>query len=55
MDRLFEGVPGEIIVDDFLVHGKDQIEVDGGEECWILEKSAGQEERRWIEVEPARK
>jgi len=28
MDRLFEGVPVEIIVDDFLVHGKDQSEVD---------------------------
>ena len=28
MDRLFAGVPVEIIVDDFLVHGKDQSEVD---------------------------
>ena len=28
MDRLFEGVPVEIIVDDFLVHGKDKSEVD---------------------------
>ena len=28
MDRLFEGVPVEIIVHDFLVHGKDQSEVD---------------------------
>ena len=28
MDRLFEGVPVEIILDDFLVHGKDQSEVD---------------------------
>ena len=28
IDRLFEGVPVEIIVDDFLVHGKDQSEVD---------------------------
>ena len=28
LDRLFEGVPVEIIVDDFLVHGKDQSEVD---------------------------
>ena len=28
MDRLFEGVPVEIIVDDFLIHGKDQLEVD---------------------------
>ena len=28
MDRLFEGVPVEIIVYDFLVHGKDQREVD---------------------------
>jgi len=28
MDRLFKGVPVEIIVDDFLVHGRDQSEVD---------------------------
>ena len=28
MDKLFEGVPVEIIVDDFLIHGKDQLEVD---------------------------
>ena len=28
MDRLFEGVPFEIIVDDFRVHGKDKSEVD---------------------------
>ena len=28
MDRLFEGVPVKIIVDDFLVHGKDQSKVD---------------------------
>ena len=28
MDTLFEGVPVEIIVDDFLIHGKDQLEVD---------------------------
>jgi len=28
MNRLFEGVPIAIIVHDFLVHGKDQIEVD---------------------------
>ena len=28
MDRLFEGIPVEIIVDDFLIHGKDQSELD---------------------------
>ncbi len=28
MGRLFEGVPVEMIVDDFLLHGKDQLEVD---------------------------
>ena len=28
MNRLFEGVPVEIIVDQFLIHGKDQLEVD---------------------------
>ncbi|PFX31924.1 Retrovirus-related Pol polyprotein [Stylophora pistillata] len=28
MDKLFEGVPVEIIVDDFLIHGKDQIHTD---------------------------
>ena len=28
MDKLFEGVPVEIIVDGFLIHGKDQLEVD---------------------------
>ena len=28
MDKLFEGVPVEIIVDDFLIHGKYQLEVD---------------------------
>ena len=28
MDKLFKGVPIEIIVDDLLVHGKDQSEVD---------------------------
>ena len=28
MARLFEGVAVEIIVDDFLIHGKDQLEVD---------------------------
>lgn len=28
MDKLFEGVPVEIIVDDFLIHGKDQIDTD---------------------------
>ena len=28
MDKLFEGVPVEIMVDDFLVHGKDQIDTD---------------------------
>ena len=28
MDKLFEGVPVEIIVDDFLIHGKDQTDAD---------------------------
>ena len=28
LDKLFEGVPVEIIVDEFLIHGKDQLEVD---------------------------
>ena len=28
MDKLFKGVPVEIMVDDFLVHGKDQIDTD---------------------------
>jgi len=28
LDRLFEGVPVEIIVDQFLIRGKDQLEVD---------------------------
>ena len=28
MDRLFEGVPAEIIIDMILVHGKEQSEVD---------------------------
>ena len=28
MEKLFEGVPVEIIVDDFLIHGKDQVEID---------------------------
>ena len=43
MDRLFEWVPVEIIVDDFLVHGKDQSEVDD-------EKSVGEEQRGGLEV-----
>ena len=28
MDRLFEGVPVQIIVDDFLIHGEDQRDMD---------------------------
>ena len=28
MDKLFEGIPVEIIVDDFLIHGKDQTDPD---------------------------
>ena len=28
MDKFFEGVPVEIIVDDFLIHGKDQTDAD---------------------------
>ena len=28
MDKLFEGIPVEIIVDDFLIHGKDQTDAD---------------------------
>ena len=28
MDRLFEVVPVEIIVDDFLIHGKDPTDID---------------------------
>ena len=28
MDKLFEGVPAEIIVDDVLIHGKDQTDAD---------------------------
>ena len=28
MNRLLEGVPVEIIVNDFLVHGKDQTDID---------------------------
>ena len=28
IDRLFEGMPLEIIVDNFLIHGKDQMEFD---------------------------
>ena len=28
MDRLFEGIPVEIIVNDFLIHGEDQSEID---------------------------
>ena len=28
MDKLFEGVPVEIMVDDFLIHGKDQTDAD---------------------------
>jgi len=42
MERLFDGVPVEIILDDFLVHGKDQSEV--------VKKSVGQEQRVGIEV-----
>ena len=28
MHKLFEGVPVEIILNDFLIHGKDQIDTD---------------------------
>lgn len=28
MERLFEGVPVDIIVDDFLLHGKDEQEMN---------------------------
>ena len=28
MDRLFEGIPVEILVADFLIHGKEQSELD---------------------------
>ena len=42
LERVFEGVPVEIIVDNFMMHGKYQGEVD--------EKGAGQEQRSWIEI-----
>ena len=34
MDKLFEGVPAEIIVDDVLIHGKDQ--TDGDQKLRII-------------------
>lgn len=40
MDKLFKGVPPEIIVDDFLTHDKDQTDADQ-KLTGVLDRSRG--------------
>ena len=47
MDRLFEGVPVEIIVDDFLIYGIDRLEVDDKLRR-VLDKSVGGTVASWL-------